>query len=491
LQVAPPGQTVSGAPSADVDAHLRQVADFFDSFAAVEEHWRRRNRTYHLLIESLMRLLVPPGATVLEIGSGRGDLLAALRPSRGVGIDISPRMVEAARARHPSLEFHCAAGESFLADESFDYVVLSDLVPFAHDLLAVLTNAARMTHPRSRVLIHSYSQLWRPVIRLAERLRLKHRKPMSNWVTPEDIRNLLDLAGFEVISTTRRLLLPKRVPVLTTFLNGVLANLWPFTLFCLTYWVVARPRSTHLPNDLGVSVIVPCRNEAGTIAEIVDRVPELGAGTELIFVEGGSTDRTRDEIELQIESRPDRHISLLSQEGRGKGDAVRLGFTRATGDILMILDADLTVAPEDLPKFYDALVSGRAELVNGSRLVYGLEPAAMRFLNIAGNKAFSLFFSFLIGQYVKDTLCGTKALLRRDYETIAANRSYFGDFDPFGDFDLLLGGARLGLRITDLPVRYGARRYGTTNISRFRHGLLLARMTVFAFWKFKIAPVRV
>jgi SAM-dependent methyltransferase len=482
-------QSTLEAPA--TSTRLEQISAFFDDFASVDARWRRKNRTYHRLIESLMRSSVPAGAAVLEIGSGHGDLLAALEPRRGVGIDVSPRMVLGAGERHPELEFVCAAGETFVRDEAFDYVVLSDLVPFADDLLAVFRNASRMTHARSRVVIHSYSQLWRPVIRLAELLRLKPRKPIRNWVAPGDVRNLLDLAGFEVVTESRRLLFPKRIPFVTTFLNGVLANIWPFTQLCLTYWVVARPRPDRLSDELGVSVVVPCRNEAGTIGEIVERIPELGTGTEIVFVEGGSTDGTREEIERQIELHPERRILVFTQQGRGKADAVRLGFERAGGEILIILDADLTVAPEDLPMFFDALVSGRAELVNGSRLVYDLEPGAMRFLNVAGNKAFSLLFGFLIGQYVKDTLCGTKCLLRRNYEAIAAGRSYFGDFDPFGDFDLLLGAARLGLKITDLPVRYGARRYGTTNISRFQHGWLLVRMTAIAFWKLKVKPVRV
>ena len=477
--------TTSGA-----DAHLRGLAEFFDGFSAVADRWRGRNRTYHRLIESIVGFLVPRGASVLEIGSGHGDLLAALEPSRGVGIDVSPRMVEAARARYPTLEFVCAAGETFERDESFDYIVLSDLLPFAYDLLAILRRAAQMSHPRSRIVIHSYSQVWRPVIRLAEILGLKPRKPIHNWVAAEDLRNLLELAGFDVVSTSRRILVPKRVPLLSTFLNGVMANIWPFTFLSLTYWVVARPRPQAITDRLGVSVIVPCRNEAGTIAEIIERVPEMGAGTEIVFVEGHSTDDTLAEIERQIVLHPDRRVSMLVQPGKGKADAVRLGLEKASEEVLMILDADLTVAPEDLPKFFEALVGGRAELVNGSRLVYDFEPGAMRFLNVIGNKAFSVLFSFLIGQYVKDTLCGTKALLRRNYEAIAAGRSYFGEFDPFGDFDLLLGGAKLGLKIVDLPVRYGARRYGTTNISRFQHGWLLLRMTLVAFRKFKIEPVR-
>jgi SAM-dependent methyltransferase len=474
----------------DENAQLAEIAAFFDEYAPTEDRWLRRNRTYQRLVQSLVRFIVPRGASVLEIGSGHGDLLAALGPRRGVGVDVSPRMVEEAAQRHPELEFVCDAGETFIRDEHFDYVVFSDVVPFAEDLLLMFRNAARMMHPRSRVIVHSYSGLWKPIIALAELLRLKARKPLRNWVSPEDVRNLLDLAGFDVVKTDRRILFPMKVPLLSTFLNGIVGSIWPFTWFSLTYWVIARPRPVARTDDVGVSVIVPCRNEAGTIAEIVERVPEMGTGTEIVFVEGGSTDDTRGEIERQIAVHPGRRLSLYVQQGRGKADAVRVGFEQAGGAVVMILDADLTVSPEDLPKFHDALINGGAELVNGSRLVYGLEPGAMRFLNVLGNKLFALIFGFLIGQFVKDTLCGTKALLRSDYELIAANRATFGDFDPFGDFDLLLGAAKLGLKISDLPVRYGSRRYGETNISRFQHGLLLLRMTGVAFRKFKVDPVR-
>jgi SAM-dependent methyltransferase len=477
-------------PGSEADDHLRQIAEGFDRLAVAQERTHRKGSTYRRLVDSIMRLFVAPGARVLEIGSGNGALLASLRPSRGLGIDVSAGMVEEAAGTHPELEFRHAAGEDFVADEVFDYVVLSDLVPYAHDLLAIFSNAARMTHPRSRIIVHSYSQLWRPLIWVSEVLRLKRRTPIRNWVSREDIVNLLGLAGFEVVSVGRRILFPARVPFLSTFMNGVVANIWPITHLNLTYWVIARPGPSLPRAPLTASVVIPCRNEAGTIAEIVERVPELGAGTELVFVEGGSTDDTVAEIERQIALHPERNVAFYRQTGRGKADATRLGLARATGDILMILDADLTVSPTDLPKFFDAVESGRAELANGSRLVYDLAPGAMRSLNIAGNKIFSLLFAFMIGQYVKDTLCGTKALSRDDYERIAANRGYFGEFDPFGDFDLLLGAARLGLKITDLPVRYGARRYGETNISRFSHGMLLLRMTMFAFWKLRVTPVR-
>jgi SAM-dependent methyltransferase len=461
----------------------------FDELARDDERWSRRTRGYHDLITAVHQSIVQPNASVLEIGSGGGDLLAALAPARGIGLDVSPNMVEVARERYPQLQFDVGAGEDAELGETFDYVVLSDLLPFVNDLLGLFRNVKRHSHSDTRIVVHSYSQLWRPALRLLERLRLKRRTPMRNWVAAGDVENFLQLSGLESITTVRRILLPLKIPILSTICNGFLANLWIIRHLCLTYWIVARvqPASEERPS---VSIVVPAKNEQGMIERIVDETPELGSKSELIFVEGHSSDGTADEIRRQIELHPERDIRYIEQTGRGKGDAVRLAFAEARNDVLIILDADLTVRPSALPSFIDALETGRAEFVNGSRLVYDLEPGAMRFLNILGNKWFSVVFSALLDQPVKDTLCGTKAIERRRYEQIAAGRSYFGDFDPFGDFDLLLGAARLNLKIVDLPVRYHARTYGDTKISRFRHGWLLVYMAMFAFWKLKVEVFR-
>jgi SAM-dependent methyltransferase len=478
--VAPPGR-VTADPYAE-------LAEFFDRFANEESRWKRRNSTYHRLIAQLMRFHVPEDARVLEIGSGSGDLLAALKPSVGVGVDVSQGMVDRAREAHPQLRFELVPGEALELGETFDYVVLSDLMPYVDDLLELFHRVAEHSHERTRVVVNSYSRAWRPVFKLAELLRLKPRKPLRNWVAPHDVVNLLELAGFEPVLTRTRIMFPKQIPFLTTFLNGFVGSLPLINLLALTHWIVARPLPQEI-DETSVSIVCACRNEQGHIAELIDRVPDFGVPTELIFVEGNSTDDTRGEILRQIEAHPGRDIRFVPQTGKGKGDAVRTGFAAAKHDVLMILDGDLSVLPEDLPKFHRGLVDGRAELVNGSRLVYDMEPGAMRFLNMIGNRAFARLLKGIIGQQVKDTLCGTKVLLKRDYERIAAGRSYFGEFDPFGDFDLLFGAARLGLKIVDLPVRYHPRTYGETNISRWRHGVLLLQMTLFAFWKFRVAPL--
>ena len=458
--------------------HLGEVEEFFDHYALSVEKWRRRNEGYHRAISSLCSFYIPASARVLEIGSGTGDLLAATQPLRGLGIDISPEMVRLATSKHPDLEFRCMAAE-FLdcGGEKFDYIILSDLVGFLYDIRLVFERLRSACHAQTRIIIHWYSLLWQPILALAERTGMKYPLPILNWTTKEDLANLLYLADFEVLRSRPHILLPKHVPLLTPFVNRFLTPLPLIRQFALTNWVVARPmRLTENRPVPTVSVICPCRNEAGNIQQIVERLPNIGSHTELIFVEGHSKDNTLDECRRVAASTPQKDIKVLVQEGRGKGDAVRLGFAKATGDILMILDADISVAPEDLVDFYDALVSGKGDFINGCRLVYSMDSRAMRFLNLWGNKFFALLLSKLMGQPVKDSLCGTKVLWRKAYLDIAAGRTYFGALDPFGDFDLLFGAAKLNMKIIDIPVRYRERTYGSTNINRFADGSLLMRM---------------
>ncbi len=444
---------------------------------------------YHRRLAEIYRFHIQPGLRVLEIGCGQGDLLAALRPALGVGVDFSPAMIERARQRYPGLHFICADGLEFATDQKFDAVILSDLVNDVWDIQVLFERVRALCHPGTRVLMNFYSRLWTPALKLAELLGLAQPPLEQNWVTDGDVVNLLNLTGFEVVRSTEEILLPLRIPLLDALCNRILVRFWPFNWLALTNLIIARPvaelpgqEPSHTPS---VSVVVPARNEAGNIANIFARLPQMGSFTELIFVEGNSSDDTYAEIERQIQAHPGVNARLFRQTGKGKGDAVRLGFSQARGDILMILDADLTVPPEYLPRFYHALARRRGEFINGVRLVYPMEKQAMRLANFFGNKFFSLAFTWLLGQPVKDTLCGTKVLYRQDYENIVHNRAYFGDFDPFGDFDLLFGAAKLNLKIVDVPIRYAERVYGTTNIQRWKHGWLLLKMVAFAASRIK------
>jgi SAM-dependent methyltransferase len=456
---------------------------------AVARRWGGRSGlggSYHRRLERVYRFLVPPGARVLEVGCGTGDLLAALEPAVGVGIDFSAEMVRQAAERHPSLRFLEADAHGIAGlGETFDVVILSDLINDAWDVQRLLEAIRPLTHRRTRVILNFYNRFWELPLALAQKLGLARPVLYQNWLTVEDVKNLLHLAGFQPIRTWSEVLLPIPAPLLAPFCNRFLVKLWPFRHLALANFVAARPAPRLLEEEPVVSVVVPARNEEGNIPAIFDRVPEMGAGTELLFVEGHSSDGTYAAIEREVAARPERRAKLFRQTGKGKGDAVRLGFSQASGDVLMILDADLTVPPEDLPRFYEVIRSGRGEFVNGVRLVYPMEKEAMRFANLLGNKFFSLAFSWLLGQSIKDTLCGTKVLRKADYERLAANRSYFGDFDPFGDFDLLFGAAKMNLELVEVPVRYRERTYGTTNIQRWRHGWLLLQMCLFAAGRIK------
>lgn len=441
---------------------------------------------YHDRLAELFGFIAPPGLRVLEIGCGAGDLLSALRPSHGVGIDFSNSMIERARAKHPELEFHVADAHEYHTDEAFDVIVLSDLVNDLWDVQAVFEQVRAMCEPSTRVVLNFFNRVWQGPLQLARRARLARPTLDQNWLSVTDVTNLLSLSGFEVVTRRDEILLPARLGPVSTLLNRVVVKFWPFNELALTTLLVAHPTPDHpVPEELSVSVIVPARNESGNIEKIIERTPMMGSRTELIFVEGNSTDDTYAAVERALAVPGRDHVSLLRQPGAGKGDAVRHGFAHATGDVLMILDADMTVAPEELPRFYRAIADGTGEFVNGVRLVYPMEGEAMRALNYAANKLFGVAFTWLLRQPVKDTLCGTKVLTRASYEVIAANRSYFGDFDPFGDFDLLFGASKSNLKIVDLPIRYRDRTYGDTNIDRWRHGLLLIRMVAFAAKKLR------
>ena len=482
--------TEQGAPAPRPNTRrkdmLREQADLL---AAERDRWASRHSYYYEEEWRYLRFLVAAGKSILQLGCGNGHLLKALQPSHGLGVDFSAQKIARAKANYPELSFICADVESLPnpteLTRKFDIVLLSDTIGSLDDCLATLEDLHRFCHPDTRVIISSYTRLWNPLLVLYTKLAASQRYVHRNWLSNQDIANLVELADFEIIKQEWRMLLPFRLFGLGRLINRFIATLPLIRKFCLRNYVVARPRPQTAKLDLSTSVVIPCRNERGNIEAAVHRLPCFCRDIELIFVEGNSTDGTWDEVLRVQKAFPHKKIKALQQTGKGKGDAVRRGFAEATGDVLMILDADLTMPPEDLPKYYNALATGKGEFINGSRLVYPMQDQAMQFLNYIANHVFALLFSFLLNQRYTDTLCGTKVLRRSHYQAIANNRAYFGDFDPFGDFDLIFGAAKLNLKTAEVPIRYAARNYGETNISRFSHGLLLLRMVAFAFMKLK------
>jgi SAM-dependent methyltransferase len=472
------------------NSRKREFLDYAEAGLSEPDRRNRFNAAYREDDRKFMQFLVPPGKRILELGCGGGELLAALQPSYGVGVDFASNTIAAAKARHPGLHFILGDAEDpatlSTVEGPFDYIVIADTIGMFEDIDGTLRRVHHLCTPSTRIIISYYSHLWGPILKLAELLRLRSRQPAINYIATADFLNLMDLADFEVISREQRQLIPLRWFGIGPFVNRFIAPLPGIRQLCLRTYLVGRPVRQFPDRKLSVSIVIPCRNEKGNVESAILRMPKFGRSQEILFVEGNSSDGTFEECERVRDAYKDRwDIKVLKQDGKGKGDAVRKGFAAASGDVLMILDADLTMPPEVLPKYQAVIESGKAEFVNGTRLIYPMENEAMRPLNFIANRCFAYLFSYLVNTRLTDTLCGTKVLLRKDYEVLARERAYFGNFDPFGDFDLIFGAAKQNLKIIETPIHYKARTFGETQISRFRDGWLLLKMVWFAYRKLK------
>jgi hypothetical protein len=454
----------------------------------MKKNWLRRY--FHKQVNQLVSSQISKNSSIIDIGSSDGLLLRACLPSRGVGIEQDSIFEKPSASHESHLEFIYEAVENIPESPLItpDYIVLSLVLDQVADISTVLEKVKDWSTQSTRVVVVTYNRIWRPFIWIAEAFKIKPASTSENYVPYAQVVNLLELSGFEVTRSRDGILLPILVPWFSTFVNRWMAPLPILRHLCLVKVTTARKISREIRPPESVSIVVAARNEEGNIDEIIRRLPQLANYQELIFVEGGSSDATWETIQRAVRNfglNSSQKIIALQQTGQGKGDAVRCGFEAASGELLMILDADLSVAPEELYKFVDAISSDSCEFANGSRMVYPMDKYAMRFLNILGNKFFAQLFQYLIGQPIGDTLCGTKVLRNADYQKIIMNRHELGDFDPFGDFDLLFGASKIGLKIRDIPVHYKERTYGETNISRFSHGLLLIKMCRVAAVKLK------
>lgn len=451
--------------------------------------WKRfykLNNYYHKDLQMWARQMIPRDASILEFSSRGGELLASLPNKYKVGVEYDIQLLKLSRKHYKNIAFIDGdKTKKYLNKKKFDYILLSHTSSDIEDLQALLKEIKSYCHENTRIIVSFFNFLWKPILDFGEIVGLKlpnDKEP--NWLLPEDVDNIFHLESFEKVTSGRRFLFPYNLSVISALINKFITQLPLLNRICLNNFAVYKPLTKD--EEYSVSIVIPARNEEGNMHNILKKIPKLGKETEVIFVEGHSKDGTFKAIkeEIRVYKGPLK-ATLIKQRGTGKGDAVRLGFSKAKHELLMILDADLTVDPKELVKFYKAISSGKGELVMGSRLVYPMEKQAMRLLNYWGNKFFSTTFTYILGQRVKDTLCGTKVLLAEDYEKIKKNRIFFGDFDPFGDFDLIFGAAKLNLKIVEIPIRYKERTYGETNISRFSHGVLLMKMSIFAARKIK------
>jgi len=460
------------------------IRDKNNTIAGKRIRWIRNNTYYYNQLLKTLRFIIPPGSRVLNVRCGIGYLLDRLKPSYGVGVEESDQQVAYGREHFPGLEFINRPVEEKATDERFDYILISSIEDII-DIKAVFDGIHGNCTGSTRVVLYHYNFLWYPLVKLAEYLNMKLPQRMHNWISSRDLENILNLSDFELIYQKRILLFPFYIPVVSYLLNRFLARMPLFNLFTMCRVLVAKPKPTGR-QELSVSVVVPCRNEVGNIEEAVARIPALGTHTEILFGDDKSTDGTPDKVREMIARYPEKDIKLVDSPGICKAENVWTCFDRASGDVLMILDADLTVVPEELPYFYEAIATGKGEFINGSRMIYPMHKQAMRLLNIMGNKFFSLAFSYILGFAIKDTLCGTKVLRRSDYERVKKLRGSWGINDRWGDYELIFGAVKTQLKVIDLPVHYTERQFGETKMTnRLRNGWIMLRMCYAALMKIK------
>jgi len=476
-------QSVEGGRGLEALRQMREARRAFqDEVAERRDDWIRTNEYFYDSLGKMLRSIVEPGSRVLGVRCQTGRLLASVEPSFGVGVEIGDKMVDCARRNHPNLNFVRSDPEDLYLGETFDYI-LFDHVFDTVDILQALERIRSHCTADTRLVVINYNQLWEPILELASKAGLRSKFVEPNWVSERDTEGFLHVAGFAPVRTHRLMLCPKWIPLLSSVLNGIAARLPGLRRLCLINMIVARPLPEPKREDeLTVSVVVPCLNEAGNVQSAVERIPVMGKDTEIIFCDDQSSDGTADEVRRMQTSHPEKIIRLVDGPGICKAENVWTGFRAARGDVVMILDADLSVMPEELPDFFRALARGRGEFINGSRLVYPVQRNAMKFTNMIGNKFFGLLFSFLLDQRIKDTLCGTKALWRKDWVRLERNLGVWGIRDAWGDYELLFGATKLHLAIVEVPVHYQERMHGVTKMTKVvSNGLRMLRICFHAW----------
>lgn len=472
---------------------LEKVKRHYDGLAKKRLKWYYRNKFYHREILRYYRFMVQKECSVLELGCGTGDLIGNLSPSYGVGVDISEEMVKIARQRYPKVDFVCKSVEEFSSNKKFDYIIISGTLNSVNNIQGLLTSIAKMATPDTRIIVNCYNQLWNPLLKLSQKMGMKMPEIVSNWLSIDDLENFFYISNYQVVKRDFFMLCPKYIPLVSWFFNKIIGKIPGIRYFSLESFVVGRLNCPpENPEKKTASVVVTCRDEEGNIESLVKRIPKVGKHTEIIFVEGHSKDRTVDKIKEMMKKYPEKDIKLLKQEGIGQGDAFRKGFDNAKGDFVFWVEADLTTPPEEMIYFWEAYISGRGEYLNGSRFVYKMERKAMPFMNYIGNRFFGNLFTMMLGQRFTDTLCGFKAISKKNYMKIRKEINYFGDFDPFGDFELIFGVIKNNLKVAEIPVHYRPREYGKpkaygqTTKSFLKHVWLLVKMSWIAFRKIKL-----
>lgn len=450
-------------------------------------------RYFHQSVNRAFRFLVPEGKSLLYYGRYIPGLLPGLKSSRCVVVSHDPPTGDDLAAMEAErVQFIHSAYDAYRPEGTFDYVILHGALGESHDICTLLRSVRSVCTPATRLIIYQHNYLWQGVIALAERLKIIEKGATQNWISVRDLSAALNGMGFQVVRSFRQMLCPFRFGGLGRLINGVATLLPVLDFFNLNQYIVARPVGAAAAAEKkysSLSIVLTVRDERGNIEPVVKTLPAICPDQEILFVEGHSSDGTREEIERVMGLYPEKNIRVMSQPGKGQGDAIRTGFRAARGDVIILYEGDGTSLPEDIRFFYDALDSGRFEFVEGSRFIYPFDERSMPLLNKVGNIFFARWFSWFLGQHTTDVLSGIKAISKKEFATIDEHWGFMGLDDPFGDFELLYGAFRFGLTCCEIPMHYQPRTYGVSKSRVFRHGAYLLRMAARGFLMFRATAI--
>ncbi len=474
----------------DIDSTIEDIcknssfSKKFYSFALTKnlDFWKEKNWYYHNLLRQIFKKYIPEGSKVLQIGYGLGDALAALYPQKAMSIDEEEELIDISKRRFPSIQFSKAKPEEMIVKGKYDYVIIPNSVAHFYDIQTVLEKTSKAMGKNSKIIMTATNPRWEQIFSLLEKFNLKRPEKPRNWLSLEDLKNIFEISGYEVEESGYSIIIPSHIPFLSNKINNLIKGNGFFARFCVEQYIVAKKAKLGKEKKLSCTVVIPCYNEEENIKQAIETVPKMGTKTEVLVVDDGSSDKTVQVVKRVMKK--NKNLKLISYKpNQGKGYAVKKGFDAVVTDTMMIQDADMTVPPEELPRFFNLIAEGKADFVNGTRLIYPMEEQAMRNLNMIGNVVFGHVFSWLLGERITDTLCGTKALFRKDYGKIKMSGK------SWGDFDLLFGAAENKLKIVEMPVHYKKRIAGESKMKVVQHGLSLLKMSFIGFWRLKVLPL--
>tara|TARA_B110000977_G_scaffold125183_1_gene160299 strand:+ start:1495 stop:2904 length:1410 start_codon:yes stop_codon:yes gene_type:complete len=369
---------------------------------------------------------------------------------------------------------------------NFDHIVIAD-IEHQKFITKNLIDLNEKIDNECRVIVLSKSIFWSTLINFYK--KIKNIGPDKNNFLPySNLRKIFLNTNFEIVKNEKIIFFPFQFSLLTKFINQIFR--FPvLNFFCMINLTVLKKvqKKNYQAEGKKISFIIPCKNEGGNIKFFYEKIINSTINAEFLFGNDNSSDNTLDEIKKLQQAIPNKEIKIYDGPGVCKSENVYKGINLASGEIILIYDADLTVSFDDLVNSINLLLKTDADFINCTRMIMPQQKNAMKFLNFYGNLFFAFLFSILFKQKITDTLCGTKIFFKKDWEQIKKYNNTWGAKDLWGDFDLLLGAYKNNLKIVENPISYTDRKEDETKMTGIiKNSIRMLIITFVAYYKLRI-----